>query len=226
MANVCVIIPWRGGCAHRQAALHWTRRRWPWPTVLGECKDGPWVKAKAVADGLTKTDADVLVIADADVWCPTDATVGAVLAGHHEWGFPHRVIRRLTEEATVDVLLGGLNPADAGPVHLDEPETRAHAGGGILVIRREVYEQVPFDARFEGWGYEDDALGWALWRLVGHPFEGAGTLVHLWHPPQERPARQRGSEASCALLDRYWSAQHNPAALRALVNEGRLEVTP
>lgn len=190
--------------------------------MLGEQHDdGPWVKAKAVADGLSKTDAEILVIADADVIVDAAQTVGAVIAEECDWGVPHRYIQRLTPEATVDLMLGGLTLSQIGAPHLVEPPTRAHAGGGVLVIRRDTYEDVPFDRRFEGWGYEDDCIGWALWRLNGPPFEGIQRLVHLWHPPQARLARTKGSEASQALLDRYWQAHHQPAVLRALVDEGR-----
>lgn len=195
--------------------------------MLGEQHDdGPWIKAKAVADGLNRTDAEILVIADADVHCPTEATVQTVADGRFDWGVPHRRILRLTLKATADLMLGGLTPEQVAGPHLDEPGTRAHAGGGVLVIRRLAYEQVPFDARFEGWGYEDDAIGWALWRLVGAPFEDNQRLVHLWHPPQERVARSVGSEASVALMERYFQAQADPAAMRALVDEGRIGVTP
>ena len=68
-----VVIPWRdSGDPHRAAALAWVLGWWQrthpdWPVVLGEAGDGPWVKAAAVADGISRCPDGVVVIADADV---------------------------------------------------------------------------------------------------------------------------------------------------------------
>lgn len=217
--DVAVVIPWRGGCPHREAALEWTRARWPWPVLLGEVSDGEWCKARAVAEALTGVSADILVIADADVWCSTTPdAVEAVRAGA-AWAFPHRGIRRLTERATASVLAGA-DPSLLGGRALEEPPSRAHPGGGIVVLRTDVYEQTPLDPRFVGWGHEDDSLGLALHTLHGRPpVKGRGLLWHLWHPPQERIDRRRGSEASLALFERYRVALNNPDRMRALMTE-------
>ncbi|HOY82023.1 MAG TPA: hypothetical protein PLB92_07780, partial [Rhodoglobus sp.] len=68
-----VVIPWRSGCPYRQRALVWVLGRWAerFPTfdvVLGVHDDGPWCKAAAVADGLSKVADGALILADADVW--------------------------------------------------------------------------------------------------------------------------------------------------------------
>lgn len=222
--SVAVVVPWRAGCPHREGILDWARRRWPWPVILGECPDGPWRKAVAVSAGISRTDAEVLVVADADVWCPTKQTVDAVLDGPFRWGFPHRGIRRLTGDATDAILNGILIPQNVNSSHLEEPATRAHPGGGIVVLRRDAWNEAPLDPRFEGWGHEDDAWGWVLATLAGLPAKGNERLIHLWHPPQERRSRQRGSAASYLLQERYWRARHRPAEMRALLAEIREEV--
>lgn len=221
-SGVCVVVPWRGGCPARAAALDWCARQWPWPVVLGEVRrDEPWVKANAVRAGLDRTNAEIVVIADGDVWCPTESVVEAIDDGVASWGFPHHGIRRLTPAATVDVMLGELRPTEVSSAHLEEPPTRAHPGGGVVVLRRDVAEEIPFDRRFVGWGHEDDAYGWALEVLAGMPAEGGGRLIHLWHPPQERQSRQRGSDESYALQERYWLARTDRGVMRELVNAGR-----
>lgn len=182
---------------------------------LGEIS-GEWCKARAVAVALQGVSADVLVVADGDVWCSTVPDVVQAVRAGAEWAVPHRGTRRLTRAATAAVLAG------ADPERItdyEEPPARAHPGGGIVVVRRDVYDETPLDPRFIGWGHEDDAWGLALHTRHGRPAKGNGRLVHLWHPPQDRIDRRRGSEASLALFGRYRSALNNPARMRALLEE-------
>lgn len=150
---VSVLIPWAGDCPHRRAARSWVVNRYrstqpEWNVVLGECR-GPWVKAHAVADALSRTDADVLVVADADAWSDgTPAAVEAVMAGH-PWAMPHARVVRLTQTATREVL-AGREPDPAYKV--EERPYRGVMGGGITVVPREVISHIPLDARFVGWG--------------------------------------------------------------------------
>ncbi|MGV2386818.1 MAG UNVERIFIED_CONTAM: glycosyltransferase, partial [Thermobifida fusca] len=68
-----MILPWRPGCPHREAALSWVLPRWEdtgWQVVVAEQPGGgAWCKAAAVEAGLADATGDVLVVADADVWC-------------------------------------------------------------------------------------------------------------------------------------------------------------
>ena len=111
-----------------------------------------------------------------------------------------------------------------------EPETQADlegipsrnpypgmVGGGIMVIRRDVYEQCPLDPRFLGWGQEDASWGAALTRLHGLQ-RGTGDLWHLWHEPEPRMSFTRGNPASVALAMRYLSAK-NATEIRAIIGE-------
>ena len=213
-----VLIPWRGGCPHREAALAYVVPKYPPPVTLATSGAEHWCKAAAVANGLAITKAEVLVIADADVWCAeTRQAIAAVLAGA-AWAVPHIGVSRLTEAATA-LVLAGVDPDTLPPEALDEPPYRAHLGGGIVVIRRDVYEQVPLDPRFIGWGREDDSWAVALKTLIGRPVQLRGRLWHLWHPSQPRPDRKHGNEANEALYQRYLAANHSPARMRALIEE-------
>lgn len=201
--GVAVLIPFGGVCPDRQAGLDWVLDQYAeqhpgWPVHIGR-HDGPWCKAAAVADALERCDADVLVIADADVWC---AGIDVAVDNCATWAVPHGLVHRLTAAATAELI-------DTGVPGLERAEKpyRGHAGGGIVVVRRDVYEHCPLDRRFVGWGHEDDSWALALTTLHGRPWRGDVDLWHLWHPPQERPSRRQGSQESVRLHSKYRNAR-------------------
>jgi hypothetical protein len=215
--GIDVIVPWQPGCRHREAAWRFLRPRWEQvgEVIEGRCV-GPWVKAEAVADALTRSTSDVLVIADADVWVdPSDA-----VAACETWAVPHLKVHRLSEQSTQMVLEG----ADWCGLALDRSNGqdrrpyRGQLGGGVTVIRRDVYVDCPIP-RIEGWGQEDEAWAIALQCLYGKPWRGDRDLVHLWHPPQQRASRTVGSDAGRRIRERYRCARRNPTAMRELVKE-------
>lgn len=218
--TVDVIIPWRPGCPHRERALAFVTARYReagYPvTVAKTDPSAPWVKAAAVTPAADASSADLLVIADADVWC--DGLPDAI---DHctTWAIPHRHVRRLTPEATCHVYDDG----DFGGA-LAEKSYVGKMGGGLVVIRRDLYLDTPLDPRYVGWGREDESWGYALTVLYGHPWRGDLPLWHLWHPPQDRPSRTRGSATSEDLFDRYRRARR-PNDMRQLVHEAKA-VTP
>lgn len=215
--GVTVVIPWRAGCPHREAALSWVVARWRkagYEPVIGRAPSGEWRKAAAVAAALPAAGSGVLVVADADVW--TDgigAAIEAVAAGE-SWAVPHGKVHRLTRAATSATLagdpLGGL---------LEQPAYRGVEGGGIVVLDRGLYAEVPLDPRFQGWGQEDEAWAVALRAVAGLPWRGDTPLWHLWHPPQPRMSRRWGSRMGMALYRRYRHAARRPDTIRALLAE-------
>lgn len=213
-----IVIPWRDGCPHRQRALTWVTNRYRQlghNVVLGECPDGPWVKALAVQDGLRRTDGGIIVIADADVWCDgLHDSIDAVADGAW-WSIPHHTVHRLTEDATAQFM------ADGKPTDTIERPYKGRAGGGIAVIRRAVWEQTPMDPRFAGWGGEDDAWNLAVCSVFDKPARFDADLWHLWHPPQSRMTRGKGTEANWALQQRYLIARRSPDAMEQLITEAR-----
>lgn len=219
--SVAVVVPWRGGCPHREAAWTWLRARWErthlgWEVVEGTCPDGPWVKALAIADGLARTSADLIVLADSDVWCDDVKAAVDVVATRGGWAVPHFRVYRLTEQATREVLAGG--PFGG---RLARPWYVGFCGGGITVIERGLLDRVPVDPRFEGWGQEDQAAGYAWRTLGGEPWrpKGNADLWHLWHPPQPKMSRLYGSAQSRRLWRRYQQALRKPDAMAALISE-------
>lgn len=214
-----VLIPWRAGCPHREAALRWLAPRLPWPVVVGEHGHGDWRKAIAVEDAVRRCTDDVLVVHDADVWCDGLPDAVAEVESGAPWAVPHYTVRRLTEAATSTVLAGGGFPA--GHEALSERPYRGHLGGGIVVLTRSVWETTPLDPRFVGWGHEDDGWAMALAAMHGPPRRGDADLWHLWHPPQRRQSRTAGSGPSVRLFRRYRAGRRNPTVLAGLAAEAR-----
>lgn len=221
--TVSVLIPWRPDGRHRDQAWAWVRRWWSathpdWQLVAGTCLGGPWVKATAAGNALAQADGDILVIADADVICHgVDEAVEAVRRGA-PWAVPHGKVYRLTAEATAAVL-GGAKPASVAQC-TTQPPYMGIGGGGITVLPRDVYERVPLDPRFVGWGGEDESWALALGAMAGKHWRGTAPLFHLWHESQPRLNRHVGSAASRALHVRYqYASQDGPAAMRALLAE-------
>lgn len=220
--SVAVLVPWRTDDKVRLAVWAWLVQRWQqwcpdWEIVTGACPDGPWSKGAAIADALAQTSADVLVIADADVWCDRVASaVTAVEEGKAKWAVPHRLVKRLSEDATRRVLDG----REALDRVTDFTETHeGRAGGGVVVVSRDVLEGVPMDPRFTGWGQEDESWAVALRTMAGEPWRSDADLFHLWHPPADRQTRAVGSAESLARYRRYQAAAGNQAQMRTLVAE-------
>lgn len=221
--KVDVIIPHAGDCEHRRAALEWVIGQWgllmpAWGVVVGHGDPDRWCKADAVADALERSTADVIVVHDADSW--SDGTVLAVAEGltRRSWAMPHGPVFRLTEAGTRRVLSGDVDVARAAS---DAPYT-GFAGGGIVALRRDVYDRVPLDRRFVGWGYEDESWARALGCLVGPRWSAHRPLRHLWHPPQARRSRGAGSAESWELRERYRRVMRDRVSMSALLAEARI----
>lgn len=224
--KVSVVVPWRPGCPWREKAWGWVQARYAdahpsWEIVTGECADGPFNRSEAILNAARDASGGVLVVADADVWCDPQEAVERV--GEHGWAIPHRLVYRLAESSTLRVFGGtdwrGQQLSDDN--RQDSRPYKGHETGTLVILRRDVLEEVPPDRRFVGWGQEDAAWGHALRCLIGPPWRGDADLVHLWHPPQERQSRIVGNPDSQQLARRYAKARRNPAAMRDLIQEGR-----
>ena len=203
MADVSVLVPWRPGCPHRESAWEWIRSRYAtehpdWEIVEGSCPPGPWVKARAVHDAACRSSGRRLVVADADVWCPD---LAPIVAEPHPVIIPHSFVHRLTPHETQRFMAGGQRPYET----VERPR-RGMAGGGIVILDRDLYDRCPLDPRFVGWGQEDSSWAAALTALTGKIRRHSRPLYHLWHPPQERLNRATGSVEGRVLERRYREA--------------------
>lgn len=211
-AKVAILMPWRSdGTPERERNKTLVVNQWQtlhpdWELIEGTCPNGPWIKSLAIADALTRTDAQTLVLADADVWCSKTAPAVAAVQHGASWAIPHRDVHRLTPDAT-EALADGTLPWTA--LKTAPTTQRPYPGvpaGGLTVINRSLYEACPLDPRFQGWGQEDEAAGHAWTVLAGQPRRGTARLFHLWHEPQRRDSRNIGNDQSRALRDRYRAA--------------------
>lgn len=210
---VQVVIPFAGTCRYRARALEFTRRRYPWPVRV--CFTGlPFSKAEAINPAVHRSNADIIVLADAD--CETDGLAAAVEAVKQgaPWAIPHRTVLRLTEVSTDRYMRSGevAHPFDRRPY-------RGMAGGGFVVAPRKTLCEIPLDSRYIGWGQEDESQALALRTLAGDPWRGDADLIHLWHPPEPRMSRRKGSRESWQLFIRYRNAAGDPGAMRQLIEE-------
>ena len=226
--SVEVIVPWRGGCPHRDRALAWVLGRWldlGFDATVAEAGDGPWCKAAAVNPAVERSSADVVVVADADAWCTAVGAALDAVEGGAPWAIPHRLVWRLDEAASDEVISGALDLGRLWMAHTEEVPYTGVAAGGLLVAGRDVLLDVPLDARFVGWGGEDHAWGYALSTLYGQPWRGRAPLWHLWHPTPERVSRIVGNEQSEALRRHYWLALGHRESMRAIVEEAKCPAT-
>lgn len=211
--------PWRRRA--RDHIVGWYQTQ-GYDVVEGACNK-PWRKAVAVAEAADRTDADVFVVADADCLCGDGvaAALAEVEAGA-AWAIPHHTVHRLDQAATEAVYAG---TAPAATTRRVQHPYKGFAGGGIVVLTRALWEQVPLDPRFEGWGGEDSSWALALTCLAGPPARLGADLYHLWHPPPERMSRRWGSRESRVLEIRYIRAARSgrpaPQLMADIVAEAR-----
>lgn len=220
---ISVLIPFGGDCEWRARALEWTRSRYAvlgWEVLVGDGNVDEWRKADAVQDALRRAHGDILVIADGDCWCDDLEVSVAAVEADAAWSVPFLHVHRLNQAATEQVYAGAeLNTK----LEIDRATYRGVMGGGVVVIHRDVYEQIPMDRRFVDWGGEDDCWGWALRTIVGEPERCDGPLWHLWHPLAKPADGRYANEASVVLAERYEAAWQDPAAMRTIIEEARWE---
>ncbi len=224
--TVALVVPFASTDPHRLRAWDWIRDRYQrtqpdWEIVTGTT-GLPWSKARAVADALTRTDADLLVIADSDCWVHETADfVTRVESGELEWAAPHHKIVRLNQEATGRVYRDGLPEQMPHRRELTERVYDGVVGGGIVIVPRDLYTRVPLDPRFVGWGGEDESWGRALLTMTSRRVRGRHPLWHCWHPTAERLNRKIGSTENAALTERYRVAAGDREATGQILEEAR-----
>jgi hypothetical protein len=225
--SVAVVIPWyendgADSMRHqtREFVIDWWRRRHPmWSVVIGSVSadEGQWCKGLAVHRGAQQTHADILVVADADVICgDVREPVAQIETLRSGWAVPHRLVYRMSEDATNMMISDGRQPPLVAPGVVSPDFVEIHtgkAGGGLVVLPHKLLDDVPIDPRFCGWGQEDLSWSRALTMIAGHPWRGTAPLLHLWHEPQGRISRGVGSIESYALWQQYQQASTMPAML-------------
>lgn len=212
MNEIAVLIPFSNGTPWRKAALEytmsWYAENLENVRILLGYESGSWCKARAVANALSRSTEPVVIVADADCIAPgVKQAVQSVQQGA-PWAMPHLKVYRMSQVATKEIYAGASPDVLTGKnVWLDQSPYKGYEGGGITVLRRDVYLDCPLDPAFVGWGQEDEAWAMALNGLHGAPWRSRAPLYHLWHEKPPRLSRYVGSEASVARLNEYKEAR-------------------
>jgi hypothetical protein len=212
MNDIAVLMPFGNGTPWRRRALEYTRSWYAenleGARILMGFTTGEWCKAEAVASALARSSEEVVIVADADSVTPgLRQAVRAVREGA-AWAVPHLKVYRMSQEATGQIYSGASPGSLTGQNRwLDQSPYKGYEGGGITVLRREVYLNCPLDPEFRGWGQEDEAWAMALNGLYGAPWRGKAPLYHLWHEKPPRLSRYAGSETSLSRLQEYREAR-------------------
>lgn len=221
-----LIVPWRAGDPRREEIWDWCKRFWAvhYPELeLIEVDDGqePFSRGGSRNLGAEMAKGDILVFADADTL--VGHVHGAIELAEKGWwcfAYPAGMYCALTEEATDKLLT-----TDPGE-HLMEPvqeqcRQRITSYGGVLVVPREAFDAAGgYDPRFVGYGFEDNAIMFAL-DTMWKPHERAtGWATAFEHPHiEEERFQQPHIHENKALCERYEAVYSNRSAMRALIRE-------
>jgi hypothetical protein len=228
MNEVAVCIPFGHETPWRAKALEYTRAWYeenlPGAAIRQGFCAGSWCKARAVSKALAETREPIVVIADADSVTPGIEQAVRVVREGADWAMPHLKVYRMSADATT-AIYGGVSPGSltGRSISLDQTPYKGYEGGGITVLRREVYLDCPLDPAFVGWGQEDEAWAMALNGLYGAPWRGQAPLYHLWHEKPTRLTRYAGSVSSLARLAQYEEARIH-GTWNGLLEEARTSV--
>lgn len=220
--QVSVIVPYRPTSPERARSCQYVVKRLKqehpdWQVTLQDSSGEKFSRAEAIVRGLTRSFGKIIVVHDSDSWCDGLDEAVAQVAQNGGWAIPHGKVHRLDSDAS-ERLLGG-SQGILGPC-IEKPY-RGVSTGGIVVLARELVEDVPPDIRFRGWGGEDVSWGAALTSMIGPAWRGDSPLQHIWHPPPERRSRSSGSAENDALMLRYTRIGRRPSMMRRVVNEAR-----
>lgn len=213
MHEIAVLIPFANGTPWRRRALQhvmaWYSDHLENARILIGNSPEPWCKAQAVAAALAKTNGEpIVVIADADCLVPGLPEAVRAVRNGVAWAMPHLKVYRFGTQATERIYLGDEPGSLTGRrIWYDQEPYKGYEGGGVTVLRRDVYLDCPLDPGFIGWGQEDEAWALALNGLYGPPARGTAPLYHLWHEKPARKTRYVGSDTSVDRLRLYREAQ-------------------
>jgi hypothetical protein len=212
MNDIAVLIPYGNETPWRKQALEhvksWYASELESPRIQVGFSEQPWCKAKAVATALASCTEPIVIVADADSITPgLKQAVRAVRQGA-AWAVPHLKVYRMGQVATNHIFEGANPGSFTGQLRwLDQRPYKGFEGGGVTVLRREVYLNCPLDPGFVGWGQEDEAWALGLNGIYGPPWRGRAPLYHLWHEKPVRITRYAGSAESLARLKLYKEAR-------------------
>jgi hypothetical protein len=220
--TVAAVIPWRPGSPERNAHHGTVRQhlRQLLPDAVHLDADSghqPFSRAGSRNEGVRQAQAagaDIVVICDADTLVEAEPLHAAIAtAADGVMHLPYTWYRGLSPEGTAAYKAG------VEPGHCHAELEHEWATGGIIVIRPDAWWSMGgMDERFTGWGFEDAAARLCADALLGPTIRHAGTITHLWHPPDTNLGSPQHT-ANGAHCQRYVAATGDADALRAIVAE-------
>lgn len=230
--RVAVVLPFRAGCPHRDAARSTVVRWWEtitrgeWEIIEADDAGEPFSRGGSINTGIARTDADIIVAADADLLIGRQQIIDAVQLAASAPGLvqPFSELHWYDETATKMLLTAPHVPWTG---HCPRPTYRWDADmpgtplrGGLNVFSRQTWERAGgFLPTFAGWGHEDLAFWAQCSTLVAPPRRITGPAHHCYHPkPIGTPyASAETIDANAAAWRQIQAADGDPAAMRAAV---------
>lgn len=223
-ASVDLIVPYLPDGGLRDKNFHYLTSLWEeyYPSLnicVGSPRGDMWNKAQALDEAVSKARAKTLIVADADVWCTPTQLVQAVAYVDQRggWAIPHQKVVRLDEGTSA-----AWTPDYKGKIKCDRAPYVGVPGGGLFVIRREDYLDVPMDPRFKGHSGQDIAWAHSADTLISRHMRFFGRLIHLWHPQQPTKGDPAFSKPNFRLMNEYARARGNRTHMRRLVDSARI----
>lgn len=192
---ISIIIPFASKDPRREKIFWWVTNRWlklkepSWEIVFGRSDPDNFNRSAARNEAIQKSSGDILLITDADTACNMEQVhsgIAMVESGEAPWVIAHTEYWSLSRENTDDLLEYSTN------IHLSKPRPgeynwvmRSRSQAGVLIVPRAAFEEVQYDERFNGWGYEDNAFADTLNAKWGQAKRTPGDMFHLWHDPGE-----------------------------------------
>ena len=215
-----ILTPWRPGSADREEALNYVLKHYA-PSgiqhVLGDGDTPTFSRTAARNRAAEKAgDWDAAAFVDADCIIPIETLEMALELAYrrNQVILPHDHYWPLSRLGTVEAMLEP-NVAKWDVSWCEDSQHRKRPSG-VIVFPRRVWDDVQgYDERFEGWGFEDNAMLWAIDALSTGWLRLAGKLWHLWHPS----AKATWLPSDKALFERYKGARGDYAKMRALLLE-------
>jgi hypothetical protein len=215
-----ILIPWRPGNPDRERNLAYVVNHYERSGIAVTLGDADTLAfSRTASRNKAAQDAgawDVAAMIDADCIIPIETLELALELAYqrNQVVLPHDHYWPLSHAGT---LLAMLEPNVAKwDGSWCEDQNHRKRPSGVVVYPRRVWDEIEgYDERFTGWGFEDNAMLWALDAVSTGWLRVTGKLWHLWHPS----ARLTYNATDKALFERYKQARGSYSAMRALLAE-------
>jgi len=222
--KVSILIPYKNSNNHRKKAFEWVVERYKklypeYELVLQKDESKSFHKTRTFNKAFKKSTGDIIVMADADIFFTKELLTKAV-SKLNDWIVPYKVYIALNTRCS-NLLIRESPDMDIRKFKLQIKTSSMNSVGGLLVLRREVYEAVNgCDERFKGWGCEDTAFARCLKTMYGEPDRLEHNIYHIWHPRARNASIHDGSfEKNKKLSLEYKRAVGDKDAMKLLVEK-------